>query len=390
MKNFPVRLRVKDPSDAVLFDKFLTTDAFGAYHDSLTLPEEAVIGDYSIEAMFGKASDYAHFKVMEYRKPEYKLDVKTDKSFYLGGETIKATVTANYYFGSPVTGSKVNYTIYSTPIYGNSAGKNDEMANLYFGFTDSEEFSWGYGDVVAQGEAVTDGNGRISLSVPTKRIEAAQAFEQTYDQRYTLEVEAVDSSRRPVKGKGSALVARGLVQLSATLEESVVAPNQPVRLLVRATDREGRPLSDKKIKISAFEEREIPGEGERKITFFPLFEKEGKTKQGGLSEELKFPKEGQYDIAVSTIDEAGNTVSEQVWLWVASGDNSGYESARYGSMRFFFDKKVYRPGEKAKIILSAPIGNVPVLLTREGANLEEAQVIQMKAPNKLIEIPITR
>ena len=51
------------------------------------------------------------FRVEEYKKPEYTVSILPEKTQVRTGETVKANVTARYYFGAPVMRAKVHYRV---------------------------------------------------------------------------------------------------------------------------------------------------------------------------------------------------------------------------------------------------------------------------------------
>lgn len=373
-----VHIRIKDPSDTVIADQTRTTDGYGGYSGNIQLPAEARLGNYSLETTIGKMSEYSNFSVLEYRKNEYKLDIQPDRKRYIAGDTIQAKVQASYYFGGPVPGTRLRYTVYSTP---KIAVSEDET--FYYGF-EGEGDGWGdmgYGDVVTQGEAVTNDEGNVNLSIPTKRLDA-QMYEQTYDQNYAIEVEAVEVSQRPIKGKASVLVARGLLDVEAETDSFVYAPGDTVKLTTNVTDLDGNPAGiPASVTLSKQETRR--GEEGETISYRSLWSQQ--VKKGSLT--FKAPEEGYYNLTIQVLDSQGHIINQQVGLWVAKGEFT--TSYRYG-LRLIFDKKTYRPGDTAKIIVSAPTDQAPVLLTQETQSIRSARLLPMGASNRVIEIPITR
>ena len=55
-----------------------------------------------------------HFRVEEYKKPEFEVTVDAPTEPVMLGEKITATIKAKYYFGSPVTKAKVKYKVLRT------------------------------------------------------------------------------------------------------------------------------------------------------------------------------------------------------------------------------------------------------------------------------------
>ena len=60
------------------------------------------------------ATAVGSFRVEEYKKPEFEVTVDAPKDPVMLGDTVTATVKANYYFGAPVTNAKVHYKVLRT------------------------------------------------------------------------------------------------------------------------------------------------------------------------------------------------------------------------------------------------------------------------------------
>jgi hypothetical protein len=84
-----------------------TTDAFGIASTDFALGSLVNEGDFKIQATVGSASTQKTVKVGAYVLPKFRADVATDKTFYLPGQMLQATVDAGYFFGKPVAGGAV-------------------------------------------------------------------------------------------------------------------------------------------------------------------------------------------------------------------------------------------------------------------------------------------
>ena len=130
----PITVEVTDTNQKTIYQQKLEVSPFGSFHGTLTLGPLAALGIYGITAHLGDKNVYGTFEVQEYKKPEYEVAVSTDKARYLQGETIQGTIRARYYFGAPVSGGKVKYSIfrsgYTFPywriLWGDEALEGDE------------------------------------------------------------------------------------------------------------------------------------------------------------------------------------------------------------------------------------------------------------------------
>ncbi len=123
-------VEIRDPKGNKVYEKVHTVGDFGSTSGQLVLGDEPSLGEYTILTRNEKDDANLHqwnwqwmgrwghdawngvrFRVDEYRKPEYKVDVSFKKKTVLQGEDVEATVESRYYFGSPVADAEVTYTV---------------------------------------------------------------------------------------------------------------------------------------------------------------------------------------------------------------------------------------------------------------------------------------
>ncbi|MBN2643096.1 MAG: hypothetical protein JXR78_15695, partial [Victivallales bacterium] len=104
----PLPIVITAPDNSKVYEQTHTADRFGGLDGELTLPEDARLGVYNI-----RISDrgYSSFRVEEYKKPEFEVNISGPASSVLLGEKFKAEISAKYYFGEPVTHAEVTYKI---------------------------------------------------------------------------------------------------------------------------------------------------------------------------------------------------------------------------------------------------------------------------------------
>ncbi|HEY9900535.1 MAG TPA: alpha-2-macroglobulin family protein [Pantanalinema sp.] len=381
----PVTVQVIDPQENVVHQVATRTDALGALDGRLTLAEEPLLGDYRVIVLVGGERHEAGFKVQEYRKPEFKLDVRPERARHYPGETAKAVVAASYYFGAPVVGAKVHYNVFSSSYYP-WASEDDAF---YSGFEGAEGYDWGYRNLVSQGEAVTDAAGHVTLSVPA---ELGRGEDGPSDQRYTVELEAVDASRQVVRGSGTFLVTQGALTLELTPDRYVYSPGASASVSVRALDLDGKPARTKaSVRLERVETltRDEGRTYETKRT--PAGSWQVSTDARGEAR-LSVPipdRSGDYRLVVTAADREGRVVTATTSMWVA-GESWEGESYRQGLIRLTFDRKRYRVGEVAKVLVQLPRGDVYALLSVEGQRLYHAEVLGAGQAARIVSIPITK
>lgn len=109
-KNETLEFTIQDPKGNKVFRKSVPTSAFGVASADFTLAETVNSGAYKITAALGDTTSEKTVTVKQYVLPKFKVTVETDRSFYLPGERVTGRVRADYFFGKPVTQSKVEMT----------------------------------------------------------------------------------------------------------------------------------------------------------------------------------------------------------------------------------------------------------------------------------------
>ena len=97
---------VKDGDDTTLYRETVKTSEFGIASVSWKIPENAKLGDYTVEIENDDGDEVGtqSFKISRYDLPNFSVTAKPDKTFYLPDDKLaEITVSADYLFGKPVT-----------------------------------------------------------------------------------------------------------------------------------------------------------------------------------------------------------------------------------------------------------------------------------------------
>lgn len=111
--NSEVEFRIEDEDDTVLYREKVKTSEFGIAAISWKIPENAKLGNYRIrvknqEQDEGNYVGYQSIKVSRYDLPNFAVNAKASKAYYLPNENqAEVEVNADYLFGKPVTKGKV-------------------------------------------------------------------------------------------------------------------------------------------------------------------------------------------------------------------------------------------------------------------------------------------
>ncbi|QDT68107.1 MG2 domain protein [Planctomycetes bacterium MalM25] len=383
----------------------LTADAYGGLVGSYATPTDASLGHYRIDLVgFGGDS----FRVEEYRKPEFEVTVTAPTEPTKLGEPFDATVHAAYYSGSPVRGGAVKYKVIRTrrterwlPIrpwdwlYGRGYGWLGQDATWR-----SDWRQWGcYApmppwwpapsgppEVVAEGEAELDAQGRFRLTIDTAQAAARQPDD---DHEYAITAEVTDAGRRTQGGAGEVLAARRPVDVTVWLDRGYYTVGDTVRANISVRRPDGEPLAGggelRLLKIT--EPAAEPG-GQPTETLVQAWDLASDV-EGAAEMRLKASEPGRYRLVYRS--DAAEEAVEGGLLFTILGPGFEGGDFRYGDLELIPDKPEYAPGETVRLLVNTNRTNATVTLFVRpvGGVYGTPEVFPIAGKNAVVEIPLT-
>lgn len=393
-----VLVRIEDPQNAKIYEREIGLSARGSFSGEVDIADGAPLGGYRIIARAGDDEASGYFQVAEYKKPEYKVTVRTPKQFVPVGEKTKFSIEAKYFFGAPVAGAEVRYYIYRSRYYhwwwapeddGIGADPSEDEGGGYYGYGN---------DMVQDGEARLDASGRLEVDFTVPPADEKEPWDYTY----RLEAQVTDSSRRQIEGRASFVGTRGKVVASAEPDRYVYYEGDTARVRVRTSDYEGKPLAARvalEFVQRTWDRIEIEeGEGDGKYKRYEYKVRENKlhsaevstNAQGEGSYDFRIPAKGSIEIRTIVEEGGKRIVSQGGYLWVADRSDRWADFAfeDYGSIKLVTDKKTYQPGDVAKVLAMLPTDGGHLLVTTELAGVISARHIAAAGRAAMIDIPI--
>ena len=375
-----LQLKVTDSDNKAVLSKDLPLSAHGTVAADLTLEADAGLGYYTIslgsQNVFGSGSFY----VEEYKKPEYQVTVKPAAARVLQGNPIQATIEARYFFGEPVAGAKVKFVVHTSTHYwwdqeeADSGGEEAEPGT-------EEESGDTYGAIELQEhDGVLDANGRLTVSIPVA-VDTKHA-----DQDYRVEARVTDAANREVAGHATVLATYGSFRVSVEPTSYMYQGGQPVRLKVTAQDYDGKPVQTP-VNVNAMEVKYDSTTRQRTETFKAA--RDAQTGADGIAM-VDLPISGgtgNFDVTASAQTPENRTVQDHTWVWIWSGSGEWYNPNTQAQI--VADKKSYKVGDVAHLLLVTGFKESWAVVTAEGDTVQSRQLLHATAESFAFDIPIT-
>ncbi|HVZ38310.1 MAG TPA: MG2 domain-containing protein [Candidatus Kapabacteria bacterium] len=343
----------------------------GAFHGEITLGQEAPLGTYTAVATVGGVPGSHQFDVIEYRKPEYTVDVTTERPHYTSGETVSGTVRSRYHFGEPVAGATVECLVYRTLIPGTSSASN-------YGPKPAPRAT----EMVRTLNGLLDAEGSYRFEIPTDA-------KGNGDYIYSLEARVVDRSRRMIEGSASAQVTHSDLAISATSDRNFYGSGVPVEMDMKLNRYDGKSPAGVVVHVSAT--RVWHGDGGSRSAparRSVLWEEDRTSDADGHIHASCIPVAGgMIELRAAAADAHGVTAEAIRTVYVA-GPELAAEVPADGSITIIPERDSYDPGQEVNALVLTPTPYADALVTAEGNTIYRHSVQRFGGHAAIVSMPV--
>ena len=298
LPNKPVKIEARNANYDTFFTTTLTTNALGTVQGEFTLPQDARLGQFylnaSVETSKGTRSEGHSFSVEEYKRPDYEISLDTLSKALAYNKTATVTGKAQYYSGAPLGNAQINYTV----------TREEYVPPFYW---------WYYRPVgaqeeIAHGQTRTDKQGAFRVSFTPKMTRKDEQFA-----RYRVHTEVLDESGRAIETSSSYKVSVQPYLFKATFAQGFYDAEKPLNNFAQLdlTNADGQSLTGKiSVQVSRLKPvQESPAETEENRYFYqqaPSWEtwyKDAPAAATVFTKEITFNKPGAQTLALPALSE---------------------------------------------------------------------------------------
>lgn len=406
-KSFVVE--IYNPRGEKVYDQPHKADEYGGLDGVFEIGGDATLGVYQIVVKEGdQHRGQQHFRVEEYKKPEFEVTVDAPTEPVMLGEKITATIKANYYFGSPVTKATVKYKVVRNEhdstwypyapwdwFYG---GGYWWFAYDYTWYPGWNKWAgcvrptpwWWRGprnppELVAEQEVEIGPNGEVQVEIDTA---IAKELQGNKDHQYTITAEVRDESRRTILGEGTVLVAREPFKVFSWVDRGYYRAGDVVHAYFQAQTLDRKPVQGKGELLLFRITYNAKGEPvETPVEEWSL----DTNAEGRAEQQMIAARQGQYRLSYKVTDKAGHTI-EGGYLFTVIGEGFDGAQFRFNELELIPDKREYQPGETVNLQINTNRAGATVLLFIRPSNgvYLEPKVIHMTGKSTIVPIEVVK
>ena len=386
-----VAWNIVDPRGNTIASGEASLSRFGGFDFTADIPDNANLGTARVNlsltpsnavAGFNNRTTSVSIEIQEFRRPEFEVSTKGDGESFIG-ESATVTATGNYYAGGGLPGAEVEWTVTSHT----SSYSPPGWEGFTFGTWRPWWHCWMFDEDLPEEKvehfsSTTDSAGKHTLKLDYIKVYPPAPVSVKASAAIT------DVNRQAWASSSSMLVHPSALYVGIKPLKTFVEKKQPIVCDFIAADVSGKAADGVRVNIkSARLDWEYKNGKTREKE---LDVEESSFTSGTSPKNIKFnPKNGgTYRISAEIADSKGRFNKSEVIVWVAGGTVPVSRNAEEQEVTLVPDKKEYKPGETASIMVQSPF--VPadgvMLVCRSGIVAKEH--FHMTEPTYTLKVPI--
>lgn len=362
-----VTIEVRDTDYEPVLETVAETDAYGSFSIEVEIPAGAAEGPWSVSTSLADSSGWLSFRVEEYRKPEYVVDVERHEEYAIQDAETRFTVSAEYLSGGSPGGADVSWVVLSEP-YSPWTWRSE------YGFYTETSGVYG-GDVIARGDGTLGEDGSLDIPVTLARRDE--------DYRLTLQASVRDESGREQTAQASMIAYRADLVLGVDTGGYAHPVGDAVPVTVTARDLEGNPVSTD-FELATERRYWVEGVGATS-EIGPTYT--GTTDAAGEAVlEIAPEQAGSWVFTAGAHDAENRFTDNSTSVWLYGGDAWYWD---YRNLEITADQEEYEPGDTARFVIESPVADGWALVTSEGSGIREYEVIRFEGNAFTVELEVT-
>jgi len=389
-----VDIVLRDSQSREIDTRTLTLNAWSSAEWTFKVPEEAPLGTYSVVAKSAgnRGQIFGEILVAAYRRPDFRVDVTLGGNSTLAGSKVDGRVSGRYLFGAPMPGADVSWNFAKIELLDPPQKITDRWPEDRYAFLGRD---WELGSpswtAITQNEEKLDAKGLLRPPLETE-LAAGVPYE------YRLEAAVTDVTRQEIAGRASYRVDPAPWYIGVRRPPFFADTDTGIETDIVAAGLDGLAVAGVNVKVELMRlqwtsVRQGEGEGfynwdsEKKEV--PAGEWTVTTKADPVPLKIAIKEGGEYVLYASAEDDKGRSTKTRIWFYAVGGGYTAWERYDHNRIDLIPEKKNYRPGETARIMIKSPWETATALLTTEREGVRTWKAFELTSTQQTITVPIT-
>ena len=363
------------------------TDASG-FHLDFAIPDNANLGHANLNLELHSAkgrhlNGSGHlFQVQEFRRPEFEVNLSPSEGPHFIGDRATVEVQASYYSGGPLTEAPTQW--------------NMRVSNASFTPPNLDDYAFGHWTPWWSHPAEISGTGRRTEqghtdSLGTDRISFEfEAANPPTPKHLQVQANVQDLNFQQWGDQTRLLVHPADLYVGLRSSLNFVPKNTPFNMEAIVADLDGRPVENMLIDLLVVRENWTFRDGQWKTEVKDPQEFQLRSGKGPIAFQFQTPEGGTYKITAHVRDQQGRLNETVVSRWVSGGTRPSAKRVEQETVALIPDKRIYKPGETAEILLQAPFFPAHGLVTLQGNGIFQTKTFDLTGPSHTLKVPITQ
>jgi uncharacterized protein YfaS (alpha-2-macroglobulin family) len=383
---------VRDSQGAETDKRTVALSEWGSAEWTWKLPADAPLGQWRIEAKVEgqKREGHGSFLVAAFRRPDFRVDATLKAPSTIAGTKLTGLVAGRYLFGAPMAERSVHWTYTRKPVSGVPAAVRDRFPEEQWEFLPQWDARLREVETLESKEEKLDASGEVRAELPT-RADSPWPYE------YSLEGEVTDVSRQKIAGRATYRVDPAPWYLAVRRLPYFADSGKPVVTEIAAVDLAGRPQPDVHVSVDV---RQVQWHAVRRASGrgFYTWESEKKEVDAGHFDvataaspvrlEVPVAHGGYYVLTATAKDGEGRQARTDASFYALGAGYTAWERYDHNRIDLVPEKKTYRPGQTARILVKSPWERATALLTTEREGVRSHRTFTLTSTQETVEVPI--
>ena len=384
-----VGYKVRDALNNEIAKGTAKVNAGGGWDLAFKLPGTPNLGDAQIElTASGRLSgtEYHQIQIQEFRRPEFEVSATASQGPMIVGGSADVTVDAKYYAGGGLPAAPVTWYVTQTPTTYTPPNRDEYVFGQWrpwWGY-----HAWWMHDDAYQApktfthEGKTDASGAHVVHMDFLTIKPAMPVS------VTANATVMDVNRQAWSAATPLIVHPGTAYIGVRAARPYVDKGDPIELDVIGVDLDGKAVAGRAMEI-----RSVRLDWEYEKGKYVTRELDPATCSLTSAADaqkcsLATKEGGTYEITATIVDDKGRPNQTKLTIWVTGGDVPPQRDLTQEQVQLIPDKKEYRPGETAELLVQAPFYPAEAIVSWRRSGILKTERIAITGPTAKIKVPV--